>query len=152
MSGSPWPTPRETTRPVTISWSPESWIRSSSHSANATTPSSIGAPVTGAGCQATPVNLSPPDALKERAKASWSLASMFTQKAPARAIRGQLVDDLAGASNTIGGSSDRAAKAWQVKPTGLSSVAVTTVTPLAKCPSTSRNRAASMLGGGTPGS
>ena len=43
---------------------------------------------------------------------------MFTQKAPALAIRGQLVDDLAGASATIGGSSDSAVKAWQVKPTG----------------------------------
>jgi hypothetical protein len=58
---------------------------------------------------------------------------MFTQKAPAWAIRGQLVDDFPGASATIGGSSDNEANDWQVKPTGIpSSTAVTTVTPVAK--------------------
>src|SRR5580692_11997015 len=67
---------------------------------------------------------------------------MLTQNAPALAIRGQLVELLAGASNTIGGSIDRAEKAWQEKPTGTpSSSAVTMVMPVAKCPSTSRNRA-----------
>ena len=45
----------------------------------------------------------------------------------------------------VGGSSESEVKAWQVKPTGTpSSVAVTTVTPVAKWPSTSRNRAWSM--------
>ena len=69
---------------------------------------------------------------------------MFTQKAPAWAMRGQLVELLAGARITMGGSSDRAAKDWQVKPTGTpSSMAVTMVMPVAKCPSTSRNRASS---------
>ena len=67
---------------------------------------------------------------------------MLTQKAPARAIRGQLVEVLAGARITMGGSSERAAKDWQEKPTGSpSSVAVTMVMPVAKWPSTSRNRA-----------
>jgi len=77
---------------------------------------------------------------------------MFTQKDPAAAILGQLVDDLAGASRTSGGSRESAANAWQVNPTGSSPAAVTTVTPLAKWPITSRKRASSMLPGGTAGS
>ena len=58
------------------------------------------------------------------------------------AMRGQLVELLAGARITMGGSSERAAKDWQEKPTGSpSSVAVTMVMPVAKWPRTSRNRA-----------
>jgi len=42
----------------------------------------------------------------------------------------------------MGGSSESAAKAWHVNPTGApSSNAVTMVIPVAKWPSTSRNRA-----------
>ncbi len=67
---------------------------------------------------------------------------MFTQNAPALAMRGQLVELRAGARITIGGSSESAANDWHVKPTGTpSSSAVTMVTPVAKWPSTSRNRA-----------
>ena len=36
----------------------------------------------------------------------------------ARTTRGQLVEDLAGASTTIGGCRDEEANAWQVNPTG----------------------------------
>ena len=58
---------------------------------------------------------------------------MFTQNAPALAMRGQLVELRAGARITIGGSSDSAAKDWQVNPTGTpSSIAVTIVMPVAK--------------------
>ena len=57
-------------------------------------------------------------------------------------MRGQLVEVLAGARITIGGSSESAAKDWHENPTGSpSSVAVTMVMPVAKWPSTSRNRA-----------
>src|ERR1700722_1964091 len=67
---------------------------------------------------------------------------MFTQKEPAARMRGQLVDERAGARTTMGGSRESAAKDWQEKPTGWpSSSAVTIVTPVAKWPSTSRNRA-----------
>ncbi len=67
---------------------------------------------------------------------------MFTQNAPAWAMRGQLVELRAGASSTIGGSRESAANDWHVKPTGApSSRAVTMVMPVAKWPSTSRNRA-----------
>ena len=58
---------------------------------------------------------------------------MFTQKAPAWAMRGQLVELRAGANMTMGGSSESAANDWQEKPTGTpSSVAVTMVMPVAK--------------------
>src|SRR5580704_11826765 len=57
-------------------------------------------------------------------------------------MRGQLVELLAGARITIGGSRESAANDWQVNPTGTpSSSAVTMVMPVAKWPSTSRNRA-----------
>ena len=57
-------------------------------------------------------------------------------------MRGQLVELRAGARITMGGSSESAANDWQVKPTGSpSSSAVTIVMPVAKWPSTSRNRA-----------
>src|SRR5271165_4539278 len=93
-------------------------------------PSRTGAP-DGPGCQATPSNLSPPDTAKFRHRASWWLDRTLTQKAPARAMRGQLVELLAGARATIGGSRDSEVNDWQVNPTGApSSMAVTTVTPV----------------------
>src|ERR1700722_5952874 len=95
-------------------------------------PVMIGEPVM-PGVQSTPSNLSPPDTAKARQTASWCSARMLTQKAPARGMRGQLVEDLAGARMTMGGSRERAAKDWQEKPTGSpSSVAVTMVIPEAK--------------------
>ena len=94
------------------------------------------------GVHSTPENLSPPETAKARHTASWCSPRMLTQNAPARAMRGQLVELLAGARITMGGSRERAAKDWQEKPTGSpSSVAVTMVMPVAKWPSTSRNRA-----------
>ncbi|CAO0833398.1 putative protein OS=Streptomyces microflavus OX=1919 GN=Smic_47170 PE=4 SV=1 [Streptomyces microflavus] len=69
---------------------------------------------------------------------------MFTQKDPARAMRGQVVDVRATMKATSGGSSESEAKDWQANPVGPSaSRAVTTVTPLAKLPSTRRNSAGS---------
>ena len=119
-------------------------MASSLHSTQASVPSSTGVPAVPR-CQPTPANLSPPDTANVRQSASWCSARMFTQKAPAAEIRGQLVEVLAGARATSGGSSESEVKAWQVKPTGRpSSIAVTTVTPVAKWPSASRNLAWSM--------
>src|ERR1700729_4224794 len=92
--------------------------------------------------QPTPSNLWPPETAKERHSASWCSPRMFTQNAPALAMRGQLVELRAGHRITMGGSSESAAKDWHENPTGApSSSAVTMVTPVAKWPSTSRNRA-----------
>src|SRR5580692_9803851 len=111
------------------------------HSTMASELSMTGAPVMPCD-QPTPSNLSPPEMAKERQSASWCSPRILTQKLPALAMRGQLVELRAGARMTIGGSSERAAKDWQLKPTGMpSSSAVTMVTPVAKWPSTSRNRA-----------
>src|ERR1700729_1666065 len=111
------------------------------HSTVASELSMTGAPVMPCD-QPTPSNLSPPETAKERHSASWCSPRMFTQKLPAWAMRGQLVEERAGHRMTMGGSRERAAKDWQLKPTGTpSSSAVTIVTPVAKWPSTSRNRA-----------
>ena len=107
----------------------------------ASEPSITGAPGD-AGAPAHPENLSPPEMAKARHTASWCSPRMFTQKAPAARMRGQLVEVRAGARTTMGGSRESAANDWQEKPTGTpSSSAVTMVTPVAKWPSTSRNRA-----------
>ena len=68
--------------------------------------------------QPTPSNLSPPEMAKERQSASWCSPRMFTQNAPALAMRGQLVELRAGARMTIGGSSESAAKDWQREADG----------------------------------
>src|SRR3954454_21774232 len=61
------------------------------------------------------------------------------QNRPMLRRKGQVRDRRPGANTTSGGSSDRELNDWQVNPMGPSSVsAVTTVTPDAKCPSTSR--------------
>ena len=68
----------------------------------------------------------------------------FTQKFPARAILGQLVEVRAGATATKGGSMDSEMKLWQEKPTGMpSSMPDTMVTPLVKRLMASLNRATS---------
>ena len=87
-------------------------------STHARQPSITGEPVHGAGCQATPSNLDPPDTANPRHRSTCRSLSTFTQNLPARAIRGQLVDVRAGATATKGGSMDRETKLWQVKPTG----------------------------------
>ena len=78
---------------------------------------SRGTPV-GAGDQPTPANLSAPELANVLASASWPSARTLTQKPPAWATRGQLVDDLPGPNATSGGSSDRLKNDWQVNPSG----------------------------------
>src|SRR5579862_6686316 len=99
----------------------------------------MGAPVNGPGDHPTPANLSVPDAAKERHSSSWSSARTLTANTPAASIGGQLVEALPGQASTSGGSSERAANAWQVNPLGPPSpVAVMTVTPVQKWPSVAR--------------
>ena len=100
------------------SWSPASWTSSTRQSTQARLPSITGAPVTGAGCQSTPSNLSPPETAKPRHSVLLVVAQDVHAEAPARAIRGQLVEVRAGATATKGGSMERETKLWQVKPTG----------------------------------
>ncbi len=96
-------------------------------------PASRGEPVTGAGAQSTPANLSAPLTAKDRHSGPWSAPRTLTQKAPAPAIRGQVVDVRATMKATRGGSREREAKDWQANPAGpVASSAVTIVTPLAK--------------------
>ncbi|KUJ53750.1 hypothetical protein ADL25_08875 [Streptomyces sp. NRRL F-5122] len=116
------------------------WIAQSIH---AVVPVRRGAPENGAGSWSTPANLSPPLTAKPRHNAPWWLASTFTQKTPARAIRGQVVEARPTMNTTSGGSSESEEKDWQAKPAGAvpPSVAgaVITVTPVAKFPRTRRN-------------
>ena len=59
----------------------------------------------------------------------------------------QLLDAFAGQNSTSGGSSDSDANEPMAMPTGTpSSMAVITVTPVGKCPSTWRNLAVSKVG------
>ena len=67
----------------------------------------------------------------------------MTQNLPERWISGHAREVLAGMNSTSGGSSETLENDWQVIPTGSPSlIAVTTVTPEANRPSTSRNRRA----------
>lgn len=103
-----------------------------------------GDPDTGAASYATPANLSAPLTAKARHNSPWPALRTFTQKTPARAMRGQLVDVRPTMKATRGGSREREEKDWQAKPACGSSVvagAVTTTTPVAKCPSTRRKSA-----------
>lgn len=83
------------------------WIRQSIH---AGTPSSSGAPVAGEGSWVTEANLSAPLTAKARHSPPWSAPRMLTQNAPARAMRGQVVDVRATMNATSGGSSESDAK------------------------------------------
>src|SRR4051795_4974631 len=59
-------------------------------------------------------------------------------------MRGQVVDDFAAQNSTSGGSSETDVNELAARPTGSSpSIAVITVMPVAKWPSTERNDAAS---------
>src|SRR4051812_42470925 len=87
------------------SWSPASWTASISQSIQASTSFRRGLPVE-LGCQPIPANLSAPLAANTRQRSSWSSARMFTQKAPAALMEGQLLDALLGQKPTSGGSSD----------------------------------------------
>ena len=57
---------------------------------------------------------------------------------PTSRICGHVVDVRAGQKLTSGGSSDREANDWQVKPIGCSAIADTTTTPVVNVPSTAR--------------
>ena len=83
----------------------------------------------------------------------WSAARKLTQKNPALRINGQAREVLAGQNITSGGSRETLENDWQVIPTGsLPDIEVTTVTPVAKRPSTSRNwRARSAASGSSTG-
>ena len=77
----------------------------------------------------------------------------MTQKKPACRIIGHAREVFAGQNITSGGSSETLENDWQVIPTGSSpDIEVTTVTPVAKMPSTSRNwRARSAASGSSIG-
>jgi hypothetical protein len=137
------------TRPMATRWSPPSWVACSRHSTQARASWRTGDPVV-PGRQPTPSNLCWLLVANTRQRASWSSERMLAQNTRVRWILGQLVEVRDGANTTSGGSSDRALKAWQVNPAGPSaSAVVTTATPVAKWPSTSRNRAVSKVGAPT---
>src|SRR3954470_22621180 len=128
-------------------WSPPSYSAHSSPSIQATTSSRTGEPCA-LGDQRTPANLSTPDRAKFRETASWPSDSTFTQNRPIDRSAGHVCDVRAGAKATSGGSSDNELNDWQVNPAGPSGVrAVTTVTPDAKWPSTSRMTSGSTIRG-----
>ena len=79
-----------------------------------------------------PANLSAPGAAIWRHSGNWSLARILTQKRPTCAMRGQLLDVLAGKKATSGGSSETDVKEPTTMPTGapFASTAVTTQTPV----------------------
>ena len=67
------------------------------------------------------------------------MPSTLTQKLPTDAIRSQRSDVVIGRNPTSGGSSDTDVNEPMVNPTGSpSTIAVTTVTPVGKWPSTRR--------------
>src|SRR5215469_6213676 len=92
------------------------------------------------GYHLTPSNLRGPLRPNLLATSCWSSVSTLTANILPLAIRGQVFDVSAGQKTTSGGSKERAAKAWQAKPTGSpSSIALITVTPVQKWPSTCLN-------------
>src|SRR3954451_5841539 len=105
-----------------------------------------GDPVTCDGSQVTPENLSTPRLAIWLDSSAWSAARKLTQNLPERWIAGHARDVLAGMNNRSGGLSETDEKDWQVRPTGAPPLmAVTTVTPEANLPSTSRNRRAAAM-------
>src|SRR3954468_5028696 len=69
---------------------------------------------------------------------------MLMAKVPAASMRGQVLDEFATKNSTGGGASEREVNELAARPTGSpSSTAVMIVTPVAKWPSTSRNRLSS---------
>src|ERR687898_918195 len=103
-------------------------------------PSRSGDPVSGVADQPRSANLSIPRLAIVLDTGSWSAARKLTQNRPDRWIAGQARDVFAGENSTSGGSSETDMKLSQVMPTGSPRlIAVTTVIPVAKRPSTSRN-------------
>src|SRR5262245_9396157 len=87
-----------------------------------------------------PSNLSPPLRAKRVASSPWDSPRMLTAKRPAAAIAWPVDDSRFMHTSSIGGSSASDVTALAVVPCRRSSCAVvTTVTPLAKWPMTSRN-------------
>jgi hypothetical protein len=83
-------------------------------------------------------------------RSAWSWRRKFTLNLPARWISGQAREVFAGMNSTSGGSSETLENDWQVMPTGAPLLrAVTTVTPDANLPSTSRNRRAASTAAGS---
>src|SRR3954452_25137493 len=84
-------------------------------------------------------NLSSALLANTRHTSSWSSASRLTQNEPAARTLGQLDDDCPAQNSTCGGSSESEANDPMAMPTGTPSLmAVITVTPVGKCPSTWR--------------
>src|SRR6478752_6453126 len=138
------------TRPITTKWSPASCTAWIEQSMCAMAPSSIGEPVCAAGVHFTSANLSVPRLAIVLDRSAWSAASRLTQKRPERWISGHAREVWAGTKSTSGGSSETLEKDWHVSPTGSSLLtAVTTVTPDAKRPSTSRKRRAAYTASGS---
>ena len=116
-------------------------------------PSRIGEPVCSLGVQPTPANLSTPRLAIWLDSSAWPSARKLTQKRPERWIIGQAREVLAGMKTTSGGLSETLENDWQVRPTGAPPlIAVTTVTPEANRPSTSRNLRAAATASGSSAS
>src|SRR3954451_21896610 len=112
-----------------------------------------GEPVAGAGDHSTPANLSTPLLAIWLDSSAWSEARKFTQNLPERWIAGHAREVLAGMNRTRGGLSETDEKDWQVRPTGAPPLsAVTTVTPEANRPSTSRKSRGAAIASGSSSS
>ena len=95
-----------------------------------TAPWISGDPVTGAGSQVTPSNLSSTFEANRPEVSVWSSASTLIPKRPSGAIWGHVVDDRATQKPTRGGSSEMEKNEPMARPTARSSSrAATTVTP-----------------------
>ena len=80
-----------------------------------------------------------PRAEKRREVSSWCEANTLTQKRPESRISGHVVEVFAGQNRIIGGSSDTDVTELADIPAGpRGPLAVTTVTPVGRWPSTSR--------------
>ena len=118
-------------------------VSATSHSSWASDCASSGSPC-GPVRTSTPANLSVPLEAKCRARSPCPSPRMFTAKRPRSAIAEPVRERRSRQTSSIGGSSESEETALAVVPSGPSSPsAVITVTPLAKCPMTSRNRSPS---------
>src|SRR4051812_36270698 len=108
-----------------------------------------GDPVTFDGRQDTPENLSTPRLAIWLDSSAWSAARKLTQNLPERWIDGHAREVLAGMNSPSGGWSETDENGGRANPRGAPPLtAVTTVTPEANRPSTSRNcRAAATASG-----
>ena len=115
-----------------------------SQSIHATTPLMIGEPEA-ASRLPIPANLSSAGAAKRRQRCSWSALRMLTQNELARSIRCHVLDSRFGKKAISGGSSDTELKEPTAIPTGVpvSSLAVTTETPVGYWPRTRRKHCGS---------